>query len=315
MGNVVVLKNYQLTKEAGQHHRIVCMTGERRGEVYYIRSKRVLLGRSKDADIPIYDAQSSREHAELSKVGPTYIITDLKSNNGVVVNGQKIKQTRLKSRDRIIIGKTVYKYEIINIREEKLSVINPGEDQTGAPEIKEEGKKKSKAIVVLVAIAAAMFFLFEEEGTDTNKPKKKQLIRSNGQTREIKKVKESKQEKEVKKRLDTIMQKGIRELREGNYYRAISEFSLALIIDPQNSRGLAYKRKAKDLQDKEISSYFDQASRDIENYNNYQAIKNYCQVIKILEDFPEDDRRKSAEESLAELADREGGNESAINCN
>ena len=310
MNNVIVLKNYQSIKESGRHYRIICMTGEKRGEVYYIRSNRILMGRNKNADITVYDSQSSREHIELSKLGSEYIITDLKSNNGVIVNGKKVKQTQLKTKDRIIIGKTVYKYEIVDIEESEDLPQNV--EESNSITVKD---KKNKNVLFLVLIVIALFFLLDGGDNTSNKPitsvlNQEENLFSKERTRNL-----SSKENKEKKKIDTIMHRGVRELREGNYYRAISEFNLAIIVDSQNSRAITYKRKAKDLQDKEIESYFNQAIRNFENYHYHQVIKDYCQIIKILEDFPEDERRKSAEENLIHLVEKFGVDEDAVNCN
>lgn len=322
MGNVVVLNNYQMIRSAGRHYRIVCMTGEKRGEVYYIKSKRILLGRSEKVDITVYDQQSSREHAEIVMLGSDCVITDLNSNNGVVVNGKKIKQIRLKTRDRIIIGKTVYKYEIIDNSAAETGTSLPGrvdqkEDQQSIGHSKKSNKKN--LVIIMVLIAVVFLFLPGEDQNDKNEldqsNRKKVVERTDDPFGKEKVRKWSEKEKELKFRLDTIMQRGTRELREGNYYRAIAEFDLALIVDPQNPRALAYRRKTKDLQDKEIASYFEHAIRDFESYNHRQAAKRYCQIIKILEDFPEDERLKSARKGLERIAGILGKNEDVVNCN
>lgn len=316
MGNVVVLKNYQLVKGSGRHHRIICMTGERRGEVYYIKSKRVLLGRSKQADIAIYDSQSSREHAELSRVGSDYILTDLNSNNGVIVNGRKAKQVQLKTKDRIIIGKTVYKYEVIDIDDDDRTGqlrINQ-EEKAEQPALKSQKGKKRKGPILLVLLGAILFLTLEEDRPQNKKVLPKRINGVNSKWAQIQVQRQSKQDEKMRNRLNTIMQRGIRELREKNYYRAINEFNLALIIDPKGPRALTYKRKAKDLLDKDIEAYFDQAARDFASFNHDKMIKNYCQIIKILEDFPEDERYKSAQENLEQLVKKFGVKKSAIDC-
>ena len=159
MGNVVVLNNYQLIKSPGRHHRIVCMTGEKRGEVYYIKSKRILMGRSKQADIIIYDLQSSREHAEISLLGNNYVLTDLGSNNGVVVDGRKIKQRKLRNKDRIIIGKTVYKYEIVNVKDKQLGALLPAGKSSSEEQLSlAPPKKKNKNILILVSVVVVFYY-------------------------------------------------------------------------------------------------------------------------------------------------------------
>ena len=48
------------------------------------------------------DIKSSREHAEIAQVGKDYNVTDLESQNSVVVNDLKIKQHTLNEGDKVI---------------------------------------------------------------------------------------------------------------------------------------------------------------------------------------------------------------------
>ena len=83
---------------------------------------------------------------------------------------------------------------------------------------------------------------------------------------------------------------------------------------PTSSRVLAYKRKAKDLLDQEIDAYFDQAARDFESYHYDKAIKNYCQIIRVLENFQEDKRYKSAKGNIKQLVDNFKAEKNALDC-
>ena len=320
MGNIVVLKNYQLINEPGFHHRIICMTGEKRGDIYYIKSNRIILGRNKKADITIYDSQSSREHAEVVKVDNQYFITDLKSHNGLTVNGRRVKQAKLKTKDRIVIGKTVYKYEIIEVTSENSKnnelekrEITPAE-QEGLGTVKEKNKKKPVVIALTVVI-----ILFIMMGGGENSIEKKPLL--GGDKKNLlsnlllksKKKDRDKKDQEISKE-NIAIQKGIREMREGNYQRAIREFDLALLSSSHSKRALAYKKKAQDLMDEEIERYFDQAARDFESFYHTRALKSYCQIVKILEDRPEDERYKSAQENIDYIINQSRINKNEARC-
>ena len=314
MGNVVVLNNYQLIKSPGRHHRIVCMTGEKRGEVYYIKSKRILMGRSKQADIIIYDLQSSREHAEISLLGNNYILTDLGSNNGVVVDGRKIKQIKLKNKDRIIIGKTVYKYEIVNVEDKQLGALLPAGKSSSEGQLSlAPPKKKNKNILILVSVAVVILLLMDDS-TDSKQKVVNKIQNVDKELKDVQRKIKSDKNQEIEDRMNIIMHRGVRELREGNYYRAIGEFNTALIVAPTSSRALAYKRKAKDLLDQEIDAYFDQAARDFESYHYDKVIKSYCQILRVLENFPEDERYKSAKGNIKQLVDNFEVEKNALDC-
>ena len=68
--------------------------------------RRVVLGRSKDADLQVVDPNVSRRHAELRQEGATYWLVDLDSTNGVEVRGKRVKRLKLEDGTRFTIGST-----------------------------------------------------------------------------------------------------------------------------------------------------------------------------------------------------------------
>lgn len=67
-------------------------------------------GRSKQNKIPIRDEASSREHCEFRRQGDGYIVKDLNSRNGTLVNGCPINQHKLKHGDKVEVGNTLMIY-------------------------------------------------------------------------------------------------------------------------------------------------------------------------------------------------------------
>lgn len=64
----------------------------------------ISIGRSPSNDLVLKAAKVSRQHAAINKYKDQYILIDLKSSNGVFVNGQKIDEYTLKNGDEIAIG-------------------------------------------------------------------------------------------------------------------------------------------------------------------------------------------------------------------
>ena len=67
----------------------------------------VTIGRRKENTIVFPNPEVSSSHARIDKVGTDYILTDLQSTNGTLVNGSKVLSHRLSHGDRIRIGKNV----------------------------------------------------------------------------------------------------------------------------------------------------------------------------------------------------------------
>lgn len=81
------------------------------GERHEVTKRRVVLGRSKDADLQVTDPNVSRRHAELRQEGATYWLVDLDSTNGVEVNGKRVKRLKLEDGTRFTVGSTDIVFE------------------------------------------------------------------------------------------------------------------------------------------------------------------------------------------------------------
>jgi pSer/pThr/pTyr-binding forkhead associated (FHA) protein len=75
--------------------------------VFPVTSGRVVLGRSRECDIRVADANVSRRHCEIVQDGPTvWSVADLGSTNGTELNGRQVQHAELSDGDRITVGGT-----------------------------------------------------------------------------------------------------------------------------------------------------------------------------------------------------------------
>src|SRR3954447_9596273 len=71
------------------------------------------IGRLPDNDVVLDDAEVSRHHAVVSDTGTTFVITDLRSANGVYVQDRRIRgSVPLSDGDRIRICQHEFVFEI-----------------------------------------------------------------------------------------------------------------------------------------------------------------------------------------------------------
>ena len=68
--------------------------------------RRMVVGRAKECDVQLTDANVSRRHAELRQEGTAYWIVDLGSTNGIEVNGRRVKRAKLGDGDTVTLGST-----------------------------------------------------------------------------------------------------------------------------------------------------------------------------------------------------------------
>ena len=73
--------------------------------------ERIERPRSSDCDVRVDDANVSRRHAEVRRIGDGYSLVDLGSTNGTEVNGQRIQETALMNGDVISVGTTRITFE------------------------------------------------------------------------------------------------------------------------------------------------------------------------------------------------------------
>ena len=77
-----------------------------------LSGNRVVLGRSREADIVLQDPNVSRRHAELRREDGGWQIVDLGSTNGIKVNGRRVDNQPLRPGDQVTIGVTDLTFEL-----------------------------------------------------------------------------------------------------------------------------------------------------------------------------------------------------------
>jgi len=82
------------------------------GKRRMLSGERLVLGRSREADLVVDDPNVSRRHAELRRDGEDWRIVDLGSTNGVKVNGRRVDETRLEPGDGILLGTYEMSFEV-----------------------------------------------------------------------------------------------------------------------------------------------------------------------------------------------------------
>jgi hypothetical protein len=73
---------------------------------------RVMVGRSRECDVVVSDANGSRRHIELRRGERGWAAVDLGSTNGMKVNGRRLGHAELEPGDRITIGITDLTFEL-----------------------------------------------------------------------------------------------------------------------------------------------------------------------------------------------------------
>ena len=96
-------------RRAGEATLTVLEDG-RPGTAYPLGPGTVTIGRLPDSEIVIQDAGASRHHAQVRFDGDRFVLTDLGSTNGTLVNDIPTTEHPLEDGDRITIGSTVLRF-------------------------------------------------------------------------------------------------------------------------------------------------------------------------------------------------------------
>jgi pSer/pThr/pTyr-binding forkhead associated (FHA) protein len=90
--------------------KLVIIHGNHAGREYRLGPKGVLIGREDQCDITINDSSASRKHASVEAKDGRFLLQDLKSTNGTLVNRKFIDVHVLTHGDKIRIGGTVFQF-------------------------------------------------------------------------------------------------------------------------------------------------------------------------------------------------------------
>ena len=115
------------------------------GEKYLLSGTSVRIGRDDLADLTLSgDAKVSRIHAELRYQDKRWVLADLGSRNGTMVNRRRVVEHPLKTGDTISVGNT-------SIRFHSDEDPNGTEAATGVPEMGPALSERERQVVALIA--------------------------------------------------------------------------------------------------------------------------------------------------------------------
>jgi hypothetical protein len=81
------------------------------GKAHELKKQEVLIGRSRECDVTLADANVSRRHAAVREEGSRWWIVDLDSTNGVELNGKRVDRAQLEHDDAIVLGTTELRFD------------------------------------------------------------------------------------------------------------------------------------------------------------------------------------------------------------
>lgn len=90
--------------------RLILIQNGKPTRTFPLAKDRVIIGRMGESDIVLADPGVSRRHAEVRAEDAQFVISDLGSTNGTMVNESTIGERILQEGDRVTIGRTVLEF-------------------------------------------------------------------------------------------------------------------------------------------------------------------------------------------------------------
>ncbi len=92
--------------------RLAIVSGKGAGREFFFSQRSVRIGRRADNDLVLYDTAVSRNHCEVLQEASGFLVRDLGSANGVLLNEQLVTEAKLQEGDRIQVGPVVFEFRI-----------------------------------------------------------------------------------------------------------------------------------------------------------------------------------------------------------
>jgi hypothetical protein len=89
---------------------LTLLEGGRPSRTYALAKPVVTLGRLPESDVVVTDPGASRQHARIGNVNGEFVLSDLGSTNGTLVNDREVQEHVLVDGDRITIGEAVLEF-------------------------------------------------------------------------------------------------------------------------------------------------------------------------------------------------------------
>jgi pSer/pThr/pTyr-binding forkhead associated (FHA) protein len=96
--------------------RLVVLHGERPNAIYRLNQNQNYIGRDENNTITLSDTQVSKKHAAITSGYGTFWIEDMKSKNGIFLNGKRVKKReKLVHGCLVKLGSTILRFETMPI--------------------------------------------------------------------------------------------------------------------------------------------------------------------------------------------------------
>lgn len=130
--------------------QLVISEGTEAGREFVFDQASVVIGRTPECDVILYDSGVSRRHARIFYEGGAHHIEDLGSSNGTVVNGAKVTRQPLTEGDSINLGPVTFTFSTVaGELPTEATVLPDGGQHTRVIDASELKRSRNKGVALL----------------------------------------------------------------------------------------------------------------------------------------------------------------------
>jgi pSer/pThr/pTyr-binding forkhead associated (FHA) protein len=300
-------------RQFGERLRLIVKEGAPANACFCLFGNKVVLGREVVCDLQLEDEKISRKHIEFTWKSTSYHLKDLGSQNGFIVNGQRVTHAVLNAGDTLVVGATILEVQIagtVALKAQSKSV------KATKPTPENALAKNRMLVIGGVVLILVLLFTGTEERVKTFRE------RANiGTTPET--TAKPATNKDFKASIDEVMpnyledaknpdsevffKSGVRELQSQNYRRALTNFDTALSINPGHDLAKIYREMTKKQFKKDVETQLAAAIRARKSGRLREARMHYQTAFNLLEGDKDDPIYVQTEQDLNTLSREERG--------
>ncbi len=141
---------------------LVVLSGEGRGEEFVMEGERLAIGKSSSNDIVLTHQTVSRSHCEILREGQGYVLKDLGSTNGTLLDGAEVREAFLKPGAVLTVGEVELKVRTFS---ERIEVLPSERTRFGGVVGRSQGMREIFGLLERLAPSDATVLLGGETGT------------------------------------------------------------------------------------------------------------------------------------------------------
>jgi hypothetical protein len=143
------------------------LEGDRAGETFPLGERKLSIGRKADNAVVLRDEKVSGQHAEIVFEDGRFVLRDLRSRNGTLLDGRRIQEVALNAFDVFQIGRTIVRFREEGAAPSSGDLLMHRVDQA---RLAQSGRRRGvlglAALVAILAAAGGAWYFLQGSGTD-----------------------------------------------------------------------------------------------------------------------------------------------------